>query len=441
MELNMKILSHFAMAVALVSAGALVSMPQEALAQKEKKKKGKNKDQEENATPQLRLSDAFLSNYQSIEALLTAGDATGAKASLSNAEATVENDSDRYVFGDLMRKTGLALNDKAMEVKGIDAMLPSQFLPAVNKPIFLYIKGTHSNSIKDYPAAISSLRQSYDLGFRRGNIETFLGIIYNNNRQAEEAISWYERAIASFSSQGQDDEVKKLFGNMVIAAIESQNGALIDSTFRKILPKTMDKNLWHDGLSQLMSTYNFSEQENLDILRLMRASETLLFAQEYSEYVEAADPRRLPNEVLEVLKLGESNGHIVASDITFKEFKTTATARLADDKADLPAAERDARRSATGNSARSTADALLSYGEYSRAIAMYKLALEKGVADVDRTRNRLGIALLKNGDLEEAKSNFASLTTPNRKKIGEYWTIFANNLQTQANASAPATVN
>lgn len=436
----MKILSHFAMAVALVSAGALVSIPAEVHAQKEKKdKKKKGEEQAENAAPQLQLSSDFSTNYQSIQALLTAGDANGAKTSLATAQATVTNDSDRYIFGDLTRRTGLALNDKAMEVKGIDMMLPSVFIPTENKPVFYYIKGTHANSIKDYPSAIANLRQSYDLGFRRGSIETFLGIVYNNNGQPEEAIAWYERAAQSLIAEGQGEEAKKLYGNMVVAAIGSGNGVLIDSTFLKILPKTMDKNLWHDGLSQLMSAYDFSEQEILDILRLMRVSDTLLFAQEYSEYVEAADPRRLPNEVLEVLKLGESKGHIVASDITFIEFKTAASSRLAEDKADLPNAERDARNSPTGNAARSTADALLSYGEYDRAIEMYKLALEKGTTDVDRTRNRLGIALLKNGNLEEAKTNFAALTSPNRKKIGEYWIIYANNLQNEAKAAASPT--
>ncbi len=442
----MKILSHLAMAIALISAGALVTMPQEVHAQKDKKdkkkKSKKSKGQEETAGPQLRLSSDFLSNYQTINMLLAAGDAAGAKSNLLTAEANVINESDRYIFGDLSRKTGLALKDKAMEVKGIDAMLSSKFLHPANKPIFFYIKGVHSHSLKDYPASISNFRQSYDLGFRKGNIETYLGIVYNNNQQTEEAISWYEKSIESLKAQGQAEEVKKIYGNMVVAAMDSQNGVLIDSTFRKILPKTMDKNLWHDGLSQLMSIYNFNEQENLDILRLMRVSDTLLFSQEYSEYVEVADPRRLPNEVIEILKLGESKGHIILSDITFREFKAVANSRLAADKADLPAAERDSRRSATGNSARSTADALMSYGEYARAIAMYKLALEKGVADVDRTRNRLGIALLKNGDLEEAKSNFAALTTPNRKKIGEYWTIYANNLQSQANDIAtPTAVN
>ena len=434
MESPMKILSHFAMAIALISAGGLVSMPQSALAQKEKKDKKKNKkgkESQQDTEPQLQASEGFVASYISIESLLTAGDAEGAKASLANLEAVIANDSDRFYFGDITRKIGVALKDKATEIKGIDAMLPSPFLPTANKPIFLYIKGTYENSLGNYASAISNLRQSYDLGFRRGNIETFLGIIYNNNKQPEEAITWYERAADSLSAQGPNPDINKLYGNMVIAAIESGNGTLIDSTFRRVLSKTMDKNLWHDGLTQLMSISDFNDQEILDVLRLMRATDTLLYSNEYSEYVETADPRRLPNEVLEILQLGESKGHIISSDITFREFKTVASSRLAADKADLPAAERDAINSTSGNSARSTADALLSYGEYGRAITMYKLALERGGIEVDRTRNRLGIALLKNGDLEEAKKSFAALTSANRKKIGEYWTIYANNLQNQ----------
>ncbi len=440
LELHMKILSHFAMAIALISASALVSVPQIAFAQKGKKDKKKVEEQQD-VGPQLQASEGFIASYTSVEALLTAGDTQGAKAGLTGLETAIANDSDRFYFGDITRKIGVALKDKALEIKGIDTMLPSPFMPDANKPIFLYIKGTYDNSLKDYTSAISNLRQSYDLGFRRGSIETFLGIVYSNNKQAQEAITWYERAADTLAAQGSNPDVIKLYGNMVIAAIESENGGLIDSTFRRVLSKTMDKNLWHDGLTQLMSISDFNDQEILDVLRLMRATDTILFVNEYSEYIETADPRRLPNEVLEILQLGESRGHINVNDITFKEFKTVASSRIAADKADLPAAERDALNSASGNSARSTADALLSYGEYERAIKMYKLALERGGVEVDRTRNRLGIALLKNGNLEEAKSNFAALTTANRKKIGEYWTIYTNNLQNQNNSTPTSTVN
>lgn len=448
-ELYMKNLSkfafsHLAIAMAILSATALVTTPQSALAQKEQKEKKKSKKEREaeaakaeaNATPQLTISRDFLTTYQAGKALVDAG--TAAQVDLAAAEAMISNDSDRYVFGDLTYSVGKALNDRALELKGIEIMLPSPYLPAQNKPVFLYVQGSYALDRKEFSLATTKFDESYGLGFRGGSIEILQGIAHSNNGQAATAINWYERAIARSKESGQEFDLKGLLGNMAIAAIRSENGALIDDTFRKILPQTMDDKLWHDGLSQLIRNNNFSEQENLDILRLMAATDSMLFLQEYSEYVQAADPRRLPNEVLDVLNVGVQKGHIPENDLTFREFREAASARLAADKADLPAAEADAKKSSDGNSARATADALLSYDEYARAIAMYKLAIEKGVQDVDRARNRLGIAQLKNGDYEAAIASFGALTTPSRQSIGAYWMIYAKNLQAANNAPASA---
>lgn len=436
-------LSRFAMAFAIVSATSIVVAPQATLAQKEKKKSKKEREAEakaaeQNAGPRLAVSSEFLTNYQANKAQVTAGNA--AQVNLAASELLVTNDSDRYALGDLKYSVGKALNDRSLELQGIDLMLPSPFLPAQNKPVFLYVQGSYALDRKEYPLAIQKFDEAYALDYRGGSIEILQGIAHSNGGQPALGIAWYERAISRLKASGQEFDLKGLLGNMAVAAIRSENPVLINDTFKKVLPQTLDDKLWHDGLSQLIRNSNYTEQENLDILRLMAATDSILFVQEYAEYAEAADPRRLPNEVLDLLNLGVQKGHIPENDLTFKEFRDIASARVAADKADLAAAEADARSSSDGNSARATADALLSYDEYARAIAMYKLAIEKGVTDVDRARNRMGIAQLKNGDFEGAKASFAALTTPSRKNIGAYWSIYADNLQAANNITAAAPV-
>ncbi len=431
----MKILSKLGIAIALASAASMVAMPQAAMAQKEKKdkkkKKGK-KEAEENTAPQLALSAAYLEAYRTNNDLLTAGNTELVKLNLPEIAPLIANESDSYVHGNLTFNLGQKLKDTALQVEGIEKMLQyEQFIPVGNKPIFLYILGSIAFDNKEDQKAITKLTEAYNAGYKSNNIELILGIAYNRNSNPVAAIEWYERGIEAAQANGNNADIKGMFGNMAVAAIGSGDPALIDSTFKKILPSTTDSALWHDGLAQLIKNSNYTEQENLDILRLMDANNALLFVHEYGEYAEAADARRLPNEVLTIVNSGVTKGHVPQNDITFKEFLDIAKARLSADRADLPAAERDARKSTSGRSARATADAYFSYGEYQRAIDLYKLAIEKGNVDVDRARNRMGIAQVKLGDYEAAKANFAALTTPSRKNIGEYWIIYTENLQKQ----------
>ena len=81
----------------------------------------------------------------------------------------------------------------------------------------------------------------------------------------------------------------------------------------------------------------------LDLLRLSFRVNALQEKYEYIDYVEAADPRRLPKEVETVIQHGYSTGRISRDDIFVADSLRTATGRLESDLADLPALESDAR--------------------------------------------------------------------------------------------------
>ena len=91
-----------------------------------------------------------------------------------------------------------------------------------------------------------------------------------------------------------------------------------------------------------------------------------------------------------------------------------------------------------------TGDALLSFGQYARAKAMYEAALAKGgiidregVDQTDRALTNLGIAQTHLKDWAGAKATFAKISGAKRKAIAEYWLIYIDQ-QTAAPAPAPA---
>ncbi len=436
----MKVFSHLGLAIALLSAGSMVIAPQSAMAQKEKKekKKKKKKKSKKESAPKLSLSSGYSASYAPNTQLISAGDAETVKFGLPDLEALIANESDSFAHGSITFDVGRSLNDRDLQLAGIERMVNSQFLPPQNKPIFVFLQGSYAFDRKDDALAITKLSESYNLGYRGNNIELLLGYAHSRSKLAQPAIDWFEKALIDGTARGEQVDEENALNNMALAAIRSKDSVLIDGTFKRILPRSNASSIWHDGLSQLMNNNNFNDDENLDILRLMRTKEVILYTQEYASYVQAADPRRLPNEVAEIISEGRTKGHIEKQDISFSDNYNLAKERIPADKADLASAARDAQNAANGKTASATADAYLSYNDYQKAIDLYTIALEKGGADKDRVLTRLGIAQTKSGDLTGARTSFSAIVSPNRKSIASYWLIYVDTLEKPNKAAAPA---
>ena len=89
--------------------------------------------------------------------------------------------------------------------------------------------------------------------------------------------------------------------------------------------------------------------------------------------------------------------------------------------------------SAKGELASQTADAYLGQGNYAKAIELYKLALQKGVAKTDLVNMHLGIAEAMSGDKAAAATQFAAVQTAPTKDVATLWQAWA-----AAGTAAPA---
>jgi tetratricopeptide (TPR) repeat protein len=108
------------------------------------------------------------------------------------------------------------------------------------------------------------------------------------------------------------------------------------------------------------------------------------------------------------------------------EIGAAAGAKVAADKASLAAAEKNAASSANGKAALGTADAYFGYGDYAKAAALYKLALQKRGVDAGTANLRLGMALAKSGQAAEAKQALAQVTSGPRAEIAQFWTLWVD---------------
>jgi hypothetical protein len=172
-----------------------------------------------------------------------------------------------------------------------------------------------------------------------------------------------------------------------------------------------------------MST--FQNQEQIDLLRLMARTNSFSEARDYIEYIQAADPRRLPAEALKIVNMGLAAGKLQMSDPFVADAKSMSSARIAEDRASLVAMERDARgANATAATAMAAGDAFLSHDNAVKAEEMYKIALTKPGVDAPRVLTRMGIVQIDQGRFAEAQATFAKVTGA-RVPIAQLWSAFA----------------
>ena len=77
------------------------------------------------------------------------------------------------------------------------------------------------------------------------------------------------------------------------------------------------------------------------------------------------------------------------------------------------------------------ADGHLSYGEYAKAVTLYRSALTKTGVDADTVNTRLGISLAMSGDKEGARAAFQAVKGP-RAEIAALWIAYLDAPQTAA---------
>ena len=349
---------------------------------------------------------------------------TAEKAQIDQLFAAVSNADDRFVAGQLAVQLGGLAQDPGIQRRGLSAMIESGKVPAADVPKYQFFLGSMAYDQKDFAAARTALGAAVQGGYKENNIEALLAEAYIADNQAAQGLTVLRDAIEARKASG-TPAPESWYRRGLGAAY---NGRLLDqaSGFSMALvrdyPTTSN---WGGAITVLREIASYPSQETLDLMRLMARTNSFAEERDYIEYIQAADARRLPGEVMNVINAGTAAGKLRAGDVFVTEAKGIASARVAADKASLPGLERDARAAnATGASAAAAADAFLSYGESAKAIDLYKIAVAKPGIDLNRAMTRLGIAQVDAGDYAGAQATFAKVEGP-RKALAQLWTVYA----------------
>ncbi len=418
----MRFVTPVALALALAMTSGAVSTPAFA-AKKEEKKAG----------PKLNITPDVLKALQTAQKSAEAQDFAAAKTAIAEADSKAASNDDKYQIGAIKLNTGIASKDEAMKMEGLNQMLDSGLTPPEQAGQFNAVAADAALAQKNYDVAIQRGQAALAAGYKAEAVQPTIAQAYfgkagTTNTTAEPARGFTQQGLAALMAAA---DATKAAGQQVpaqwyqIGVSRAEAAKLPDVTEWAKMSYQADPS--GQNLRTLVRLFqranpNITNRENLDVLRLLGASDGLVVAQDFTEYAEMASKTGIYGEVKTVIDKGRSKGVLNASQGA--DVYQSAVPKIAGDKSTLGSAEADAQKAANGKIAAATADAYLGYGDYAKAASMFELAKQKGGVDADEVNTRLGIAKTLGGDTAGAKAAFEAVQGGARKQIAGLWLAY-----------------
>jgi hypothetical protein len=378
------------------------------------------------------LSKPFREAAGPVQKALTAKDFAGAKAALPALEAAATAPDEKFYVGQWKIAIGQGTNDQALVMTGLnDAYASGSAGAATDKPKYAWFLGRSAYlDKKDYQTAIRYLDEAKAAGYvptdNAGQPTRDLDLIlfesYAGLKQYPQAFSAAERAIAAEKAAGKTPSREWLTRPTSIAYQAKMYPEAVKWS-RMLVETYPTPDNWRSALEIYDIAFKPDDQARLDLMRLQRSAGALAGERDYFDYALLADKVGLPGEAKAVLDEGRTKGVYNAGAQAINELSGAVTPKVAADRASLAGSEGRAASAANGKSAMATGDAYFGYGDYAKAAAMYRLAVQKGGIDANTANLRLGMALARSGQAAEAKQAFAAVTQGPRAEIARFWTL------------------
>lgn len=383
-------------------------------------------------------SKGFVAAYKPVETLANAPapDFAAIKAALPGLIAASQTPDDKAATGRMIFTVGQKSKDYALALQGAEMIIASgKPDPALGQ--FNMVAAQLAYNLKDYAKTRMYTEGAIKAGHTENDPELLMAESYFAQNQYAPGLKYLSETIAARKAAGKP--VPEAWVKRGLATAYSNNLAAEANQWALIYARDYpSQSSWGDAISILINNGNYAAPEMLDLLRLARRTNTMRTRGQYLEYIDSADARKLPSEVIAVIEAGTASKQLDPSVQAVKDARTLAQARLAADKAELPALQRDASSgSAKLVTVMAAADTLLSYGKAAEAETLYAKALTMPGANAGLVLTRLGIAQLDQGKLAEAQATFGKVQGV-RQPMANLWALYAAQKAAPA-TSAPAT--
>lgn len=427
-------------ALLLAGSSALAASPAAA--------KDKKDDQ---AQPQIKLSDEFRKAASPAQTALAAGDLATAETGITAAEAAAKTDDEKYIASELrlqlLAKQNAGSTDGAAMARAdaaykapLDSLLSNPKTPADQRGKLANARGQIAFNEKNYPDAIKYYTMAQQAGYADSDMTLALARAKVQSGDIPGGIASLDQVVKADEAKGQkppEDFYKYAVANLYKT---NDRATTLDWVKRWLTAYPSTAN-WRNAIIvfgfQGPTAARLGKPEKLDLYRLMNATGALADRGDYIEYAQYANDLGLPDEAKSVIAKGKAAGKITASDSDAAAISKAAANGIASEGS-LASLATKAASSAKGDLAQQTADAYLGQGNYAKAIELYKLALQKGVNNSDLTNMHLGIAEAMSGDKASAATQFAAVQNEPSKDIASLWGAYVSGTGTATAAATAA---
>lgn len=424
----MKTFSKLALALALTTGVSGLALTPPAIAKKK----------EEPAGP--KLSPEFLKAAKPAQDAIKAKDYATAETNLAAATAAAKNDDEKYIVAALnydLANQKLAdqqaanpnapLNETSL-APALDALIANPATPPADRGKYAYRRGALAYNGKQWPVAIQYFNQAKQLGYAPPEVNLQIAQAKVASGDVAGGLSDLEAQVAADAAAGKPAS-EDYYRYGIARANAAKLGPQTVSWIAKYVTAYPTPKNWRDAIVTYgmagNSVAKLDEAQKIDLFRLMRATRSLADQTDYLEYADDVSRKGLPAEAAAVLKEGMAAGKIPAGNAMAKALLADSTTK-AKQEGSLAPIEAKASAAANGRLAASTAEAYLGMDNFPKAIALYRLALQKGGVDADEVNTRLGIALARSGDKAGAKAAFAEVKGAPRSGIAALWTAYVD---------------
>lgn len=361
-------------------------------------------------------------------ALSAAQDAYGKKdyatmqAKLTEADAALQTDDDKKVTAQMHLQLAAAQQDPAAEAKAIATLVALPSIDQDQRIHYLHVQAQLADNANDLATERTSLQTLSQLVPNDSNTWLALGDLDAKQKDYAAALTDTEKGVALLQQANQPVD-PAVAHNLYAYAHNSRNAAAVAKYAPLMVAAQPSAANWQLAIDDTLAGTRLDEQGQLDLYRLKASVGAMEGGSDWAAYADIAARHGLPGEAVQVLDTAKQKGaHVNPTDDA--SIRGPASSKIAADKASLPGAEAGARAAATGQKAMGLADAYLSYGDNAKAVEFYQLAIQKGGAGVntDAAETRLGIALARSGQKDQAKAAFAKVTGP-RQPLASLWSL------------------
>lgn len=419
----MKFVSKLALTAMLaLGSTALVTTP--ALAQKEKKGAAK---EDPNA---LKVGDAFRKAAQPAMEAVQAKNWAAAGPALDALDQVAQNDDEKYYAAYLRSRAQIGQNDLAGLTKTLPILIASPRTPANELPIYkrqyYTILGNQALNDKKYPEAIDALTKAREAGNTDFDISISLANAYAQTGKPNESVAEVDRAIQAVKATGQKPPVA-WYRFAIPRVYATGNRAATAEWLKKMIAEYPTKENWRWGVLVMRGSADatggrLTSAQRIDLYRLLRTTKVLADQNDYIDYAESVNAAGLPWEAVAVIDEGRASGKIPAGNPDVARIYASAQAK-AKSEGSLTPLIKQSQASANGKMASQTADAYLASGDYTKAVELYDLALQKGGVSADEVNLHRAIALYNLGRKDDARTGFGQVKGAPAVDLAALWTV------------------